>query len=121
MNLPVSIKVDVRPASVSNSIEVEYRVGAKRSLPRALVKHDTPSSVQFVRAFFTVLPSMQSRSYLHADGACHDLERLAQIRASPAPPEVIGKTRAHGFVTMADPQVIFDLYLMRLAEAECAR
>jgi len=55
---PVSVTVGVRPAALTNSIEVEYRVndGPTRILRSSLLEDDAAQGVQFFRALFPYLP-----------------------------------------------------------------
>src|SRR5262245_10121499 len=51
---PVSVTVGVRPACLTNAVDVEYRIngGPRRILPSRLVKTDTQLDTQFFNAVF---------------------------------------------------------------------
>jgi Protein of unknown function (DUF3237) len=134
---PVSVTVGVRPSSVVNAIEIEYRVngGATRILPATLIQTNLTDSSQLFRGDFPYFPagsSVEYRPVLRTLGrrvfedssifsvipfprqSGHGLatsrnppestttnprepfpyvvEQLGQVRASLAPPLVVGET-----------------------------
>lgn len=54
----VSITVGVRPAHLTNAVEVEYRIngGLTRTLQSSIVREDFPGGAQFFRSVFPYLP-----------------------------------------------------------------
>lgn len=58
VDAPVSVTVGVRPANLTNAIEVEYRIngGPTRILHGALLRDDLARGAQFFRAVFPYLP-----------------------------------------------------------------
>jgi len=137
----VSVTVGVRPANITNSIDIEYQVntGPKRLLPSTLLTGKLGDGFQLFRAVFpylpagshvdywpvlrslgrrvvekpstfSVVPRAESGSQADVDRSPlpptvsnisprrrreafpYVLEHLAQVRASLAPPQVIGET-----------------------------